>query len=55
MKRGTGVVRLGFSRGLIEARDYLRNWDEMSFNIVLVVGIGLVLWVINELARRRTA
>jgi ABC-2 type transport system permease protein len=44
MRRGTGVVRLGFSRGLIETRDYLRNWDEMSFNIVLVVGIGLVLF-----------
>lgn len=39
-----GAVRLGLRRGLIETRDYLRNWSEMSFNIVLVVGIGLVLF-----------
>ncbi len=38
------AVRLGLRRGLIETRDYLRNWSEMSFNIVLVVGIGLVLF-----------
>lgn len=44
MRRAFGAVRLGFSRGLIETRDYLRNWEEMSFNIVLVVGIGLVLF-----------
>lgn len=44
MSRVVGAVRLGFSRGLIETRDYLRNWNEMSFNIVLVVGIGLVLF-----------
>lgn len=37
-------MRLGLSRGLIETRNYLRNWDEMSFNIVLVIGIGLVLF-----------
>lgn len=42
--RSVGAVRLGFSRGLIETRDYLRNWSEMSFNVVLVVGIGLVLF-----------
>lgn len=44
MSRVVGAVRLGFSRGLIETRDYLRNWNEMSFIIVLVVGIGLVLF-----------
>lgn len=44
MRRTVGAARLGLSRGLIETRDYLRNWDEMSFNIVLVVGIGLVLF-----------
>jgi ABC-2 type transport system permease protein len=37
-------LRLGVARGLIEAKNYLRNWDEMSFNLVVAVGIGVVLF-----------
>lgn len=44
MTSSAGVVRLGLSRGLIETRNQMRNWEEMSFNIFFALAFAVVLF-----------